>query len=210
MAKFSLPRTSCSTSCAHLLTSASVLHRRRDGATGTPHFTSVSRSSSCVSNGKRFFVRGDRVAEETERTRSRDRGVELAETPSRCVSGIREERVTGARTLLVHLLEAVEWKIDLAADCDSLGRCRVGETKRDVSHRAQIHGHVLADDAVAARRPRHQQPVLVRETDRDAVYLELRHIARFRYVVAGDSNQPLLPGEQLIVAERVSRATASA
>jgi len=47
----SWPRTVCSTSCAHAVTSAMVRHSRRCGATGTPHPASRSSSAHCVGAG---------------------------------------------------------------------------------------------------------------------------------------------------------------
>ena len=77
---------------------------------------------------------------------------------------------------LVQRLEARDRQVHLAAHLEQ-GRQPVAEhAERHRPDRAQVDGHVLALDAVAARGATHEHAVLVGEVDRQPVDLRLEHV----------------------------------
>jgi hypothetical protein len=145
----------------------------------------------------------DRVPEESQRSRSGNRGIELPETAGSSIARICKQRIAGPRAGFVHLLEALERKVNLAANLDwPFGRALV-EAQRNVVNRPQIHRYILADGAIAARRALDENAIHIRERDRGPIDLELRRVSRFGDVVARHLHQALLPGAQLFVVERV-------
>src|SRR5690606_23272071 len=117
-----------------------------------------------------------REAEEAKRTPGSHSRVELAERPRRSVARVGEDRLPLGDPLFVELLEAVEGEVALAADLDELRGIALVQAERDVAHGAQVRRHILADPPVPARGSGDEHPVAVCQTDRGAVYLELRRV----------------------------------
>ncbi len=147
--------------------------------------------------------RGDRIAKESEGSRRGDGGIELPEASGGGVAWSGEDGIAGAGPGFVHLLEAIEREVDLAANLDASLRRALVQAQRNVAHRPEIHRHVLADGAITTCGALDEKLVFVRERDSDAIDLELSGVPRFRDVVAGDPHQSLFPGAQLLVVEGV-------
>src|SRR6185312_5839778 len=150
----------------------------------------------------RRIVECNGVAKEPKRARCGDGRIELSQAASGCVARVCEYRFSRGDPRLVHALELIEWKVDLAANLDAATR-RVGKTQRHVAYGANVGGDVLAYGSVAARSADDEYSVLVRETHGCAVDLELRRIARSRDVFARDADEAIFPRAQLVIVERV-------
>ena len=137
---------------------------------------------------------GNGVPKESQRSRRSDCGVQHTKAAGGSIARICEHRVAGARSRFVHLFESIERKIDFSSDFYSPCRSGFVQTKRNVTHRPQIHGDLFADGSVAPRCTHHEELILVGESDRSSIDLELRGVARLRHVIAGNAHQSLFPG----------------
>ena len=144
------------------------------------------------------------IAEKLERPFRGHARVELSKASRRRVSGIREYRLAGTHALFIHLLEAIEGQIDFAPHLDSSLGSVAGEAQRNVAQCPQILGDNLADQSIAARCTLDENTVLVSETDGSPVDLQLNGVAAFGYIIAHESNEPLLPCCKLIVVESIA------
>ena len=113
------------------------------------------------------------VGEEAQRTRRRDRGIELAQRTRGGVARIGEDLVAGRRLARVDLGEIGMPKIDLAADLRHLRDPLAAQLLRDVADRQRIRGDVLADRAIAAGRGGDELALLIAQAQRQAVDLRL-------------------------------------
>ncbi len=103
-------------------------------------------------------------------------------------SWIREHRLAGRDTFLVHALEAAERHVYLAADLHDEREARSPDAERDTANRAQIRCHILADGAISASCAGNQNALAVSKTDGDPVDLQLAVVAGPADVVASDSD----------------------
>ena len=113
------------------------------------------------------------VGEEAQRTRCRDRGVELAQRTRGGVARIGKDLVAGRRLARVDLGEIGMPEIDLAADLRHLRDTLAAQLLRDVGDRERVRGDVLADRAVAAGRGGDELALLIAQAQRQAVDLRL-------------------------------------
>jgi hypothetical protein len=120
---------------------------------------------------------GDRVPEESEWPRRGYRGIEHPQATGSGIARICKHWITGPRARLVHLLESVEREVDFAANLDAARGRALVKPKGNVPHRSEIDGDVLPDGSVAARCAHDEDPILVCESDRRSVDLELRRVA---------------------------------
>ena len=104
-----------------------------------------------------------------------DRRVLLAERARGRVARVRRELLIRPGQPLVQLAEAGEREVDLAAHLDHGRRAVAVHSQRDRLDRSQVRRHVLPLDAVAPRGASHEDAVLVREVDGEAVDLRLDH-----------------------------------
>ena len=150
--------------------------------------------------------RADAVDPDRERPGGGDRRVLLAERARGGVARVRRDLLAQLRDPLVQLAEARERQVDLAAHLRDGGQRVAAHLQRHRRDRPQVDGHVLALDAVAARRAAREQPVLVREVDREAVDLRLDHV---RDRIVGVEPLPHVLGpleEALLVGHLLERA----
>ncbi len=147
-------------------------------------------------------VERDSVAKKPKWARCSDRWIKLPEAACRRVARVCEHRLARSDACLVHTLELIERKVDLAANLDAATR-RVRQTQRYVTDGANVGSDVLADGSVAARRADDEYSIFVRQTHSCAVDLELRRIAGSRDVVASDTDEAILPRVQLVIVESV-------
>ncbi len=131
---------------------------------------------------------------------AREARVELADRAGGGVARVHERRQPGLRPALVEAREVLQRHVDLAADLEH--RRRVLDPQRDRRDRPQVVRDVLADLAVAARRPADEHAVLVEQRDREAVDLRLGHELKLRVVdpLAREVGaHPRHPGAQLLL-----------
>jgi hypothetical protein len=150
--------------------------------------------------------RSDAVCPELERTIGRDPRIELADRARRGVAGIRERGLARLRALFVQLGEARARKVDLSPDLDQARGVR--DPLRDVVHRADVVGHVLAHPPVAPGDAARQLAALVDQRDREAIDLWLGHVRdlRGRDVHAIQHVcDALLPRAELLLVSRVAQ-----
>ena len=88
-----------------------------------------------------------------------------------------EQGIARTRTGFIHFLEALERKVDLAANFDAPTWRALAQPQWNVAHSAEVHGHVFANGAVAPRRALHENPILIGKGDSGAVDLELGGVA---------------------------------
>ncbi len=133
--------------------------------------------------------------------------IDLAERARAAVARIGIQREAGLLALLVDPLELGLGHEDFAA---SLERRRLGQPGRDDRDRAQVGGDVLAGRPVTARGTLDEPTALVAQADRQAVDLELGHVAKLRRGLGRRRKpEPLararIERPQLVVAERVGQ-----
>ena len=146
----------------------------------------------------------ERVQERLQVAAGGDLGVELAHAAGAGVARVHVRGPAGGLHLPVQLLEAGQREVDLPPDLELLGQPPGrADRQRDAADRAHVGGHVLAGEPVAAGGGAHQAPVAVRQAHRQAVDLELADV---RDLVAGDGPDPLVPGPDLLLLERVLEA----
>ena len=192
---------------------------RASGLTGKPAFFSWARVSVCVGAGHMTspltLRRGapshhaEGVGPEVQRPLGRDGRVLLAQRAGGGVARIDEEPLAQLGLALVHGLELLDGHVDLAADLEhvGIGAARLGQLLRHVGDGADVRRHVLAGDAVAAGGRLHERAPLVGQRHGHAVDLGLaREGERLEVEVGRLAAQPLAPGPQLVLAERVVEA----
>src|SRR5262249_5595196 len=108
-----------------------------------------------------------------QRAVSRDRRVLLSQRAGGGIARVGRELLIRAGEAFVELTEAGKGEVDLAAHLDDYRRVVTLHAERDRLDRAQVRRHVLALDAVAARRTTYEDAVLVRQVDREPVDLGL-------------------------------------
>ncbi len=118
-------------------------------------------------------ARAQPIGEPAQRTARRDTRVELTQAARSRVARIGENALTGLLQALVHGQEARARHIDLAAHLQQCRPVAAREAQRQAGQGAQVGGHVLAADPVAARRPAHQSPVLIEQAHGQAIQLGL-------------------------------------
>ena len=148
----------------------------------------------------------DGVRPDAKRPAGGDRRVLLAQRPGGRVAGVHERRQPLRGPLLVHPGETGQRQVHLAAHLDDRRRLLAAvqaQAQRDRLDGAQVRRHVLANLAVAARRPANEHPSLVHEGDRKPVDLRLDH--PFDRLVAEHPHRPLRPRPELVVAAGVAK-----
>ncbi len=152
------------------------------------------------------------VDPDVERSRGGDRRVELADGAGGRVARIGKGRLTGRRARLVQAFERRERQVGLAADFDHRGRpltaVERAQAQRDGVDRAQVDGHVLADDTVTARGAPLEQAVAVDQRDRQAVDLRFGDVVHGGIAEAVRGQQPAVatvPGAQLVFVAGVGK-----
>ena len=139
-------------------------------------------------------------------------GVELAQAAGGRVARVGEGGQPRGRARGVQLGERRQRQVHLAAHLDDGRRrhpLRRPQALRDRPDGAQVGGDVLADDAVAARRPLHEAAVLVGQGDREAVDLGLDdegHLARCQALLLHHRAGAPVPGGELVGAAGVRQA----
>ncbi len=116
------------------------------------------------------------MAEDIERARGADPGIELAQRAGRGVARIGERRLARRHPLVVEPLERAPRQDHLAASFEQMRHPavrRMYQAQRHALDGADVLGHVLAVDPVAARRSHGQAALLVDQLDREAVELDL-------------------------------------
>ncbi len=193
---------------------------RASGLTGKPAFFSWASVSVCVGAGHVALplVRSrcggaidhpERVGPEVQRPLGRDGRVLLAQRAGRRVARVDEEPLTELGLALVHGLEFLDGHVHLAADLEhvGVGAARLGQFLRHVGDRADVRRHVLAGHAVAAGGRLHERAALIGQRHGHAVDLGLAREGEGLEVDVGRlAPQPLAPGPQLVLAERVVEA----
>ena len=117
---------------------------------------------------KRALV-GNGVHERCQIALRRNTRVFLAKRSCRCITRIRETLLARQFGFGVQRGEAAFGHVDFAAQLKRAFRARDkrrsigGKRKRNVGHAADVHGHVFAGNAIAARGGAHQAAVVVRE-----------------------------------------------
>ena len=135
-----------------------------------------------------------------ELPRCGDLGILLAHAARGGVARVREQGLPPLGARGVQLLEYGAGHIDLAAHYEP--RRRVPEPLGQVADGFQVLRHVLAGDAVAARRAADEYAVFVLERHGEAVYLRLDAV-----LPAGDGGgDALVEGAQLLEGEDVVQA----
>ena len=124
--------------------------RSANGFVRKPCSRSHSSASQCVVEAERFGV-AEAVHPDRERARGGDRRVLLAERAGGGVARVRRELLAQFRDALVQLAEAGDRHVDLAAHLGDRGQAVAAHLERDRRDRAQVDGHVLALEPVAAR-----------------------------------------------------------
>ena len=231
-ARLTIPSRACWSTRSTLTTTPSVSYgrswrfsRQSSVKSMTP---SMSRSAACsgltgkpsaVEARQRLRLGRDRVAvldQLVEPGRQlptrRDLRVDLAERARAAVARVGVERQAGFLALLVDALELGLGHEHLAPRLERGGLLQPGRDDRD---RLQVRGHVLAGRAVAAGRALDEAAALEAEADREAVDLELGAVAQVRGGFGRSRQAETLAHArvepaQLVVAERVRQATASA
>ncbi len=132
----------------------------------------------------------DAVDPQRERARGGDRRVLLAQRPGGCVARVRGELLVRAGQPLVQLTEPRERQVDLAAHLEHRGRVVSEHPQRHRGDRAQVDGHVLALDAVAAGRASDEHAVRVGQVDREPVDLRLDHVGDGLVPPLGSNAEP--------------------
>src|SRR6266478_3628413 len=140
----------------------------------------------------------DAVADEVERARGGDRGVELLQRPRGGVARVREHGLPGLLALAVQLLEGLERQVDLAADFEELGGLPrlAPQAERHAPDGPDVGRDVLADGPVAARRADGEDALLVDQLDRDPVDLRLGHV--LDALAPQELPHPLVEGRHLL------------
>src|SRR5262249_33175132 len=113
------------------------------------------------------------ISEEPERSRSSNRGVELAKRARRSIARVGKQPVAVRGLLLVEPLEGRTTHIDLPAQLEGIGETSRFYRVRDVGDGADIGGDVLPLVAVATRGALDQLPLLVAKGDGHAVDFRL-------------------------------------
>ena len=116
------------------------------------------------------------MAEDVERARGADFRIELAQRAGRGVARIGERRLARGHALVIEPLECAPRQDHFAANLEQPRHAavrRMDQAQRYALDRADVLGHVLAVDAVAAGRSHAQPAVLVDQFDREAVELDL-------------------------------------
>ena len=159
-------------------TASMPAQRCQCGSTGSPHVAQRLEHLACVVSCAALTpVVGsadhELIHERAESRRLRhQRRIEIPHRAGGGVARVREERLAGLLPLAVHALERRARQVHLAADLDAPARRRRAATAESRGSCGRC-GHVLAADAVAARRAAHQPAVLVGERDAQAVDLQL-------------------------------------
>src|SRR5215210_1735952 len=138
-----------------------------------------------------FATLPDPVAEDAQRSRGGDPGIQLPDRARRQVARVGERPLSLGLLAPVELLEPVQRYVDLAPRLKHLGVIP-REPLGDRPDGPQVGRNVLADGAVAARGAPHEEPVLVAQGDREAVYLELGNVARL-FVFPKEAADPGIP-----------------
>ena len=154
------------------------------------------------------LAHADRIRPQGKGARGRLRGVPLAQRACGGVARVHEGREALRRPLLVEAREGGDRQVDLAAHLDERRR-RLALVEREAqghgAHGAQVGGHVLADDPVAARRSPLEHAVAVDERDREPVDLRLGDVTR--RIIASCclelTTDALVPRDQLVDVARV-------
>ena len=126
----------------------------------------------CVSAGM-SLISPQRIGEEAERPRRRDRRVELTQRTGRGVARIDIELLAGLRLLAIKVEERSLGHVDFAAHFADFRHAPALQPLRHVLQGFHIGSDVLALTAVAARRAGDQRAVFVAQRHRQAVDLRL-------------------------------------
>ena len=138
-----------------------------------------SRSQASISNWRlelEPLARADAVDPDRERAVGRDRRVLLPQRAGCGVARVRRELLPRSGEPLVQRAEARDRQVHLATHLEQRRQPVSEHPQRHRADRAQVHGHVLALDAVAARGAADEDAVLVGEVDREPVDLRLEHV----------------------------------
>ncbi len=123
------------------------------------------------------------------------------------VARVGEETVSRLALAPVELLERLVRHVDLSAHLEQR-RGISQEAEGNGIDRPEVGGHVLSDRPVAPRRPPDEDSVLVGERHREAVDLQLAHVAVGR--IAELTGDALLPRPEIVgglgVVERAQRS----
>src|SRR5216684_1297623 len=115
------------------------------------------------------------IGEEFQWPARGNRGIELAQRAGGDIARVGEDRLAGGGALLVDREKPGALHIDFAAHLDHLGPIIAREHLRHGLQRSDILGHVLAGDAIAARRADRQPALFVAQRGRQPVDLRLGH-----------------------------------
>src|SRR5215210_3306518 len=124
-----------------------------------------------------FAALPNSVAEDGQRARGGDSGVQLPDGTRRQVPRVCVRPLPLCLLAPVELLEPVQRYVDLASRLQYFGIVP-RELLRDGPDSPQAGRDVLADGAVASCGAPREEPVLVAQRDREAVYLEFANVAR--------------------------------
>src|SRR3989338_2384594 len=108
-----------------------------------------------------------------------ERGIQKLERPGGRVPRIGEKRFALFFFLAIQLQKNSFWHKNLTAD---LKRRRnapgASEPLRDFPYRSDVFGHVIAGPSVPSRSRAHERPALIKERQRDPVYLKFRDVLK--------------------------------
>ncbi len=145
------------------------------------------------------------IGEEFQRTRRGDRRIFLAQRSRRRIARIGEHGVVRFGLPLVQRQEILLEHVDFAANFADRGDIAPLQLVRNIGQRAHVGGHVLAGEAVAARRTAHQFPILIAQRQRQPVDFRLGDDDRY-LVIAEFEKTPHAIDEirDILVAESVA------
>jgi len=130
--------------------------------------------------------------------------IELAQSSGRGITWIRKHGLALSHALFVHLLEAIERVVDLAANFDSTFWSVARKSQRHIAQSSEIFSYDLADQSIPTRRSCDEHTILISECHGGSVDLQFHRVTRLCDVIACKSNQPLFPCAKLVVIECVA------